>query len=84
MFVLTLIVGCKEHQSHYWSFLYKQNYGKTVCYNMLLCVQDELTTYVGRVLDGAKEKWSKGEEPTREDGCFVIPVAYDIIQVQNQ
>lgn len=47
-------------------------------------LQDELTTCVGRVLEGAKEKWTKGEEPTREDNCFVSPVAYDIIQVQNQ
>lgn len=50
----------------------------------LICFQDELKTYIGRVLEEAKEKWSKGEEPTREDGCFVSPVAYDIIQVQNQ
>ncbi|XP_036928402.1 tumor necrosis factor alpha-induced protein 2 isoform X1 [Acanthopagrus latus] len=42
--------------------------------------QDELTTYVGRVLEEAKKKWSAGEEPTREDDCFVSPVAYDIIQ----
>ena len=46
--------------------------------------QDELTTYVGRVLEEAKKKWSAGEEPTREDDCFVSPVAYDVIQVQNQ
>ncbi len=50
----------------------------------MLCVQDELTTYINRVLEEAKERWSEGEEPTREDGCFVSPVAYDIIQVQNQ
>ncbi|XP_073340549.1 tumor necrosis factor alpha-induced protein 2-like isoform X2 [Pagrus major] len=43
--------------------------------------QDELTTYVGRVLEEAKEKWIKGEEPTREDGCFASPVAYDVIQL---
>ncbi|KAM9341656.1 tumor necrosis factor alpha-induced protein 2 isoform 2-T2 [Symphorus nematophorus] len=45
--------------------------------------QDELTTYIGRVLEEAKEKWDKGEEPAREDGCFVSPVAYDIIQLIN-
>ncbi|XP_051241132.1 tumor necrosis factor alpha-induced protein 2-like isoform X3 [Dicentrarchus labrax] len=45
--------------------------------------QEELTTYIGRVLEDAEEKWIKGEEPTREDGCFVSPVAYDIIQLIN-
>ncbi|XP_035530467.1 tumor necrosis factor alpha-induced protein 2-like isoform X2 [Morone saxatilis] len=45
--------------------------------------QEELTTYIGRVLEDAKEKWIKGEEPSREDGCFVSPVAYDIIQLIN-
>ncbi|XP_070698095.1 tumor necrosis factor alpha-induced protein 2-like [Pempheris klunzingeri] len=45
--------------------------------------QEELTTYVGRVLEEAKQKWNKGEEPTTEDGCFVSPVAYDIIQLIN-
>ncbi|XP_003962908.2 tumor necrosis factor alpha-induced protein 2 [Takifugu rubripes] len=42
--------------------------------------QDELTSFIRRVLEEAKEKWSKGEEPTSEDGCFVSTVAYDIIQ----
>ncbi|XP_037602954.1 tumor necrosis factor alpha-induced protein 2 isoform X1 [Sebastes umbrosus] len=45
--------------------------------------QEELTTYIGRVLEEAKQKWNKGEEPTTEDGCFVSPVAYDIIQFIN-
>ncbi|XP_070776384.1 tumor necrosis factor alpha-induced protein 2 [Enoplosus armatus] len=45
--------------------------------------QDELTTFIGRVLEEAKQKWNKGEEPTREDGCFFSPVAYDIIQLVN-
>lgn len=45
--------------------------------------QEELTTYIGRVLEEAKQKWNKGEEPTKEDGCFVSPVAYDIIQFIN-
>lgn len=51
--------------------------------SMSLCVQDELTTFIGRVLEEAKQNWTKGEEPTREDGCFVSPVAYDIIQVPS-
>ncbi|XP_068574118.1 tumor necrosis factor alpha-induced protein 2 isoform X2 [Cebidichthys violaceus] len=45
--------------------------------------QEELTTYIGRVLEEAKQQWNKGEEPTREDGCFVSPVSYDIIQLVN-
>lgn len=48
------------------------------------CVQDELTTYIGRVLEEAKERWDKGEMPKKEDGCFVGTVAYDVIQVRNQ
>lgn len=48
------------------------------------CLQDDLTSYIRRILEEAKEKWSKGEEPTREDGCFVSPVAYDIIQVKAE
>ncbi|XP_041669012.1 tumor necrosis factor alpha-induced protein 2-like isoform X2 [Cheilinus undulatus] len=43
--------------------------------------QDELKTYIVRVLDEAEQKWTKGEEPTMEDGCFVSHVAYDIIQL---
>uniref|UniRef100_A0A3Q3DPK0 Tumor necrosis factor alpha-induced protein 2-like n=1 Tax=Hippocampus comes TaxID=109280 RepID=A0A3Q3DPK0_HIPCM len=42
----------------------------------------ELTTYVGRILDQAQEAWTKGEEPPKEDGCFVSPTAYDVIQVR--
>ncbi|XP_029317293.1 tumor necrosis factor alpha-induced protein 2 isoform X2 [Cottoperca gobio] len=42
-----------------------------------------LATYIDRVLEEAKQKWIKGEEPTREDGCFVSPVAYDLIQLIN-
>lgn len=48
-----------------------------------LCVQDDLTTCIHHVLEEAEEKWNKGEEPTREDGCFVSTVAYDIIQVKK-
>lgn len=51
---------------------------------MLLCVQSELMTYIGRVLTEAEQRWNSGEEPKREDGCYVSPVAYDIIQVQHQ
>ena len=51
---------------------------------LLLFFQGELTKYIGHVLEEAKEKWIKGEEPTREDGCFTSPVGYDIIQVQFQ
>ncbi|XP_077396083.1 tumor necrosis factor alpha-induced protein 2 isoform X2 [Festucalex cinctus] len=45
--------------------------------------QRELSTYVGRILDEAQEAWTKGEEPPREDECFVSPMAYDIIQLVN-
>ncbi|XP_063765290.1 tumor necrosis factor alpha-induced protein 2-like isoform X2 [Eleginops maclovinus] len=45
--------------------------------------QGELATIIGRVLDEAREKWNKGEEPQKEDGCFFSPVAYDIIQLIN-
>uniref|UniRef100_A0AAQ4NXB1 Tumor necrosis factor, alpha-induced protein 2b n=1 Tax=Gasterosteus aculeatus aculeatus TaxID=481459 RepID=A0AAQ4NXB1_GASAC len=46
--------------------------------------EEELTTFGGRILEDAKDKWNKGEEPTREDGCFVSPVSYDIIQLINE
>ncbi|XP_049595954.1 tumor necrosis factor alpha-induced protein 2 [Syngnathus scovelli] len=49
----------------------------------LICQQRELTTYVGRILDQAREAWTKGEEPPIEDECFVSPMAYDIIQIVN-
>ncbi|XP_054469847.1 tumor necrosis factor alpha-induced protein 2-like isoform X2 [Anoplopoma fimbria] len=45
--------------------------------------QEELTKYIGRVLEEAKKKWNDGEEPTRVDDCFVSPVSYDIIQLIN-
>ncbi|KAM7376384.1 hypothetical protein PAMP_006125 [Pampus punctatissimus] len=45
--------------------------------------QSELTTYISRVLEEAKQKWDKGQEPSREDDCYVSPVAYDIIQLIN-
>ncbi|XP_069016953.1 tumor necrosis factor alpha-induced protein 2-like isoform X1 [Embiotoca jacksoni] len=45
--------------------------------------QSVLTTYIVQILAEAKEKWDKGEEPTREDGCYDSPLAYDIIQLIN-
>uniref|UniRef100_A0A3P9B043 Tumor necrosis factor alpha-induced protein 2 n=1 Tax=Maylandia zebra TaxID=106582 RepID=A0A3P9B043_9CICH len=42
----------------------------------------DLMIYIGRVLDEAKKEWDQGKEPTRDDGCYVSPVAYDVIQVQ--
>uniref|UniRef100_UPI0037E91355 tumor necrosis factor alpha-induced protein 2-like isoform X1 n=2 Tax=Semicossyphus pulcher TaxID=241346 RepID=UPI0037E91355 len=45
--------------------------------------QDELNKYISHVLVEAEQKWRTGEEPTREDGCFVSHVAYDIIQLIN-
>ncbi|XP_042357203.1 tumor necrosis factor alpha-induced protein 2-like isoform X2 [Plectropomus leopardus] len=45
--------------------------------------QSELTRYVGAILEEAEQDWNKGEEPKREDGCFVSTVAYDIIQFIN-
>jgi len=48
---------------------------------LALLVQAELTTFVGRILEEARQSWIKGEEPIREDGYFVSPVAYDVIQV---
>lgn len=38
--------------------------------------------YIDRVLGEAKQNWSNGEEPVREEGCYVSHVAYDIIQVK--
>ncbi|XP_074548372.1 tumor necrosis factor alpha-induced protein 2-like [Halichoeres trimaculatus] len=45
--------------------------------------QEELNTYISRVLEEAEQKWRQGEEPAREDGCYVSDVAYDIIQLIN-
>ncbi|XP_044231286.1 tumor necrosis factor alpha-induced protein 2-like [Thunnus albacares] len=45
--------------------------------------QSELTTCIDRVLEEAKQKWDDGEEPSRKDGCFVSPVAYDLIPPIN-
>ncbi|XP_029983441.1 tumor necrosis factor alpha-induced protein 2 isoform X2 [Sphaeramia orbicularis] len=45
--------------------------------------QAELTKYIDRVLEGARQMWLNGEEPKNEDGCYVSPVAIDIIQFIN-
>ncbi|XP_026163471.1 tumor necrosis factor alpha-induced protein 2 isoform X2 [Mastacembelus armatus] len=45
--------------------------------------QNELMTYTNRVLEDAEQKWKNGEEPEREYGSYVSPVAYDIIQLIN-
>nr|XP_023008099.2 tumor necrosis factor alpha-induced protein 2 isoform X1 [Maylandia zebra] len=45
--------------------------------------QKDLMIYIGRVLDEAKKEWDQGKEPTRDDGCYVSPVAYDVIQLIN-
>ncbi|KAL3969148.1 discs, large-associated protein 1 [Sarotherodon galilaeus] len=45
--------------------------------------QSNLMIYIGRVLDEAKKEWDQGKEPTRDDGCYVSPVACDVIQLIN-
>ncbi|XP_039459627.1 tumor necrosis factor alpha-induced protein 2-like [Oreochromis aureus] len=45
--------------------------------------QSDLMIYIGRVLDEAKKEWDQGKEPTRDDGCYISPVAYDVIQFIN-
>ncbi|XP_061699710.1 tumor necrosis factor alpha-induced protein 2-like [Syngnathoides biaculeatus] len=45
--------------------------------------QGELSTYLGRILDEARETWTEGGLPPSEDGCFASPLAYDIIQMVN-
>ncbi|XP_024661961.2 tumor necrosis factor alpha-induced protein 2 [Maylandia zebra] len=45
--------------------------------------QSDLMIYIGRVLDEAKKEWDQGKEPTRYDGCYASPVAYDVIQFIN-
>lgn len=39
-------------------------------------------TYSDRVLKDAQLAWVNGDEPTREDGCFISPVAIDVIMVE--
>ncbi|XP_062296798.1 tumor necrosis factor alpha-induced protein 2-like, partial [Scomber scombrus] len=43
----------------------------------------ELTTCIDRMLRDIQEKWDKGEDPEKEDGCFVSTVSYDAIQLIN-
>lgn len=45
--------------------------------------QSDLMIYIGRVLDEEKKEWDQGKEPTRDDGCYASPVAYDVIQFIN-
>ncbi|XP_063355997.1 tumor necrosis factor alpha-induced protein 2-like isoform X2 [Pelmatolapia mariae] len=45
--------------------------------------QSDLMIFIGRVLDEAKKEWDQGKEPTRDDGCYASPVAYDVIQFIN-
>uniref|UniRef100_A0A672HDJ2 Exocyst complex component Sec6 n=2 Tax=Salarias fasciatus TaxID=181472 RepID=A0A672HDJ2_SALFA len=42
--------------------------------------QTELTTYMDRVLEEARDNFTSGEEPAMEDGCYVSTMAFDIIQ----
>uniref|UniRef100_A0A3Q4I8B0 Exocyst complex component Sec6 n=1 Tax=Neolamprologus brichardi TaxID=32507 RepID=A0A3Q4I8B0_NEOBR len=57
------------------------------CSFLLLWVKesypDDLMIYIDRVLDEAKKEWDQGKEPTRDDGCYASPVAYDVIQFIN-
>ncbi|XP_047466533.1 tumor necrosis factor alpha-induced protein 2-like isoform X2 [Mugil cephalus] len=43
----------------------------------------DLKTFIDQTVDDAVEKWKKGDEPEKEDDCYVSPVAYDIIQLIN-
>ncbi|XP_047466535.1 tumor necrosis factor alpha-induced protein 2-like [Mugil cephalus] len=43
----------------------------------------DLKTFIDQIVDNAAEKWKKGDEPKKEDGCYVSHVAYDIIQCIN-
>ncbi|XP_063353744.1 tumor necrosis factor alpha-induced protein 2-like [Pelmatolapia mariae] len=45
--------------------------------------QSDLMMFIDRVLNEAKKEWDQGKEPTRDDGCYVSPVAYDVIQFIN-
>ncbi|MEQ2185881.1 hypothetical protein GOODEAATRI_022729, partial [Goodea atripinnis] len=42
--------------------------------------QNELSTYMNRVLEEEIKTWTRREQPPREDGCYTSPLAYDIIQ----
>ncbi|KAK5618005.1 hypothetical protein CRENBAI_023494 [Crenichthys baileyi] len=43
--------------------------------------QNELSTYMNRVLEEEIKTWTRMEQPPREDGCYTSPLAYDIIQL---
>ncbi|KAM9708900.1 tumor necrosis factor alpha-induced protein 2 isoform 1-T1 [Menidia menidia] len=43
----------------------------------------ELSLCMSQVLENDIKKWSQGEEPMREDGCYTSHLAYDIIQFIN-
>uniref|UniRef100_A0A3P8S1A7 TNF alpha induced protein 2 n=1 Tax=Amphiprion percula TaxID=161767 RepID=A0A3P8S1A7_AMPPE len=45
--------------------------------------QSELKTNLDNILKEEKEKWTNGDEPSREDNCYVSPVAYDVIVLLN-
>ncbi|XP_030574338.1 tumor necrosis factor alpha-induced protein 2-like [Archocentrus centrarchus] len=45
--------------------------------------QSDLMIFTDRALDAAKKEWDQGKEPTRDDGCYVSPVACDVIQIIN-
>ncbi|KAK2826755.1 hypothetical protein Q5P01_020969 [Channa striata] len=45
--------------------------------------QIELMTYISQILEEAEKRWNNGEEPKKEDGCYISPVAYDSIQLIN-
>ncbi|XP_051812544.1 tumor necrosis factor alpha-induced protein 2 isoform X2 [Acanthochromis polyacanthus] len=45
--------------------------------------QSELKTNLDNVLKEEKEKWTNGEEPSREDDCYISTVAYDVIVLLN-
>lgn len=51
--------------------------------SVLFCAQSELMTYMSLVLKKAEQRWNNEEEPEKEYGCYVSPVAYDMIQVYN-
>ncbi|XP_061599794.1 tumor necrosis factor alpha-induced protein 2 isoform X2 [Cololabis saira] len=43
--------------------------------------KSDLWTYIHRVLEEEERKWADGEEPKRDDGCYVSPLAFDVIQL---
>ncbi|XP_028995839.1 tumor necrosis factor alpha-induced protein 2 [Betta splendens] len=45
--------------------------------------QSKLMTYISQILKEAEQRWNDEEEPKKEYGCYVSPVAYDMIQFIN-